>query len=253
MQNIFGAGILYGTPLTDAYGNAIANPTPVRFGVSQEVSLDISFDTKMLYGQLQFPVAIARGKGKVSGKLKFGQINGATFNSIVFGQTLSAGIVADVYDVVGALIPATPFTVTPTVPNAGTWSFDLGVRDGGGVIYARVASAPATGQYSVTAGVYLFATADTGKTVYIDYQYTATSTTARKTTPVNLAMGYTPTFRCDILLPFNGRTLIATVYNCVASKLSMATKLDDFTIPEIDFDAFADPNTGNIITIATTE
>jgi hypothetical protein len=157
MQNIFGAGVLIGTPLTDYAGNAIANPTPVQFGVAQEISLDISFDTKLLYGQNQFPVANGRGKGKISGKVKAAQVNGALFNSIMFGQGLTSGIVSDVYDVIGAAIPATPFQITPTVPSSGTWSFDLGVRDSNGVPMTRVASGPATGQYSVAAGVYTFA------------------------------------------------------------------------------------------------
>ena len=69
MQVVFGAGVLYATQLTDASGNALAaNVTsPVKFGVLQEVSLDVSFDTKMLYGNQQFPIAVGRGKGKVSG------------------------------------------------------------------------------------------------------------------------------------------------------------------------------------------
>jgi hypothetical protein len=47
-MNIFGSGNLWGTPLQDASGNALANPSPVLFGTLQEVSIDISFDTKML-------------------------------------------------------------------------------------------------------------------------------------------------------------------------------------------------------------
>jgi hypothetical protein len=73
----FGAGALWGTPLTDAFGAAIANPTPLLFGVLQDVSVDISADVKELYGQNSFPEAVARGKTKIAGKAKFGRINGA--------------------------------------------------------------------------------------------------------------------------------------------------------------------------------
>ena len=250
-QNVFGAGIMWGTPTSDAYGNAIANPTPVQFGIAQEISVDISFDTKMLYGQNQFPVAVGRGKGKVSGKIKFAQLNGLTLNNVVFGQTLTAGITSDVYDTTGAAIPTTPFQITPTVPNSGTWSADLGVRNAAGIQFTRVASGPTTGQYSVAAGVYTFATADVGTIVYISYQYTATSTTAKKSTVLNIPMGYAPSFRCDIYMPYSGKSLILTLPNCIASKLSMATKLDDFMVPEIDFEAF-DSGTG-IGTYATSE
>jgi hypothetical protein len=252
MQNVFGSGVLIGTPLTDYTGAAIANPTPVQFGVAQEIGLDVSFDTKMLYGQNQFPVAVGRGKGKITGKVKAAQVNGALFNSIMFGQGLTSGIIADVYDVVGAAIPGTPYQITPTVPSSGTWTFDLGVRDSNGVPMTRVASGPTTGQYSVAAGVYTFAAADTTKVVFISFQYTATSTTAKKSTLVNPLMGYAPSFRADLYLPYNGKTLIVTANNCVANKLSLATKLDDFVIPEYNFDAFADAS-GNVLTYALSE
>lgn len=250
----FGAGILWGIPTSDAFGNAIATnvATPVQFGVLQEVGIDIGFDTKMLYGQNQFPVALGRGKGKIGGKAKFAQLNGQLVNSLLFGQTMTSGITSDVYDTTGAVIPTTPFTITPTVPNSGTWSVALGVRNSNGVPMVRVASAPTTGQYSVAAGVYTFAAADVGQTVFIDYQYTATSTTAKKSTIQNLPMGYAPTFRVDLLEPFQGKTLTLTLNNCVANKLSFSTKLDDFQVPEFDFDCFAD-SAGNVMTWALSE
>lgn len=251
-QYSFGAGVMWGTPTADAFGNAIANPSPVQFGVLQEISLDVSFDTKMLYGQNQFPVAVGRGKGKVSGKAKFAQLNGAILNSLFFGQTLTSGITADVYDITGTAIPTTPFTITPTPPSSGTWSRDLGVRDSNGLPMTRVASAPATGQYSVAAGVYTFAAADTGKIVFISYQYTATSTTAKKSSVVNVPMGYAPTFGCDLYEPFQGKALTIYLPNCIGSKLQFATKLDDFNVPEFDFEAFADA-AGNVMTYGLSE
>lgn len=251
-QYVFGTGSLWGTPTQDATGAAIANPTPVLFGTLQEVSLDTSFDTKMLYGNLQFPVAVGRGKGKISAKAKLAQFNGALINSLFFGQTLTAGIVADVYDVTGSVIPTTPFQITPTVPSSGTWSQDLGVRDANGITFTRVASGPTTGQYSVASGVYTFATADTGKTVFISFQYTATSTSAQKSTVTNLPMGYAPTFRADLSIPYNGKSLIVTLPQCLSNKLSFATKLDDFLVPEFDFDAFANA-AGQVMTYALSD
>src|SRR4051812_11802610 len=118
----FGAGALWGTPLTDYAGNAIANPTPVLFGTLQDVSIDISFDVKELHGENQFPVDVARGKGKMSCKAKSARINGLQLNNLFFGQTMTSSIVSDVKDTVGAVIPATPFQITPTVPSSGTWA-----------------------------------------------------------------------------------------------------------------------------------
>jgi hypothetical protein len=68
MQVHFGSGALFGTPLQDAFGTAVASPTLIKFGVMQDITLDISFDLKELYGQNQFPIAIGRGKGKITGQ-----------------------------------------------------------------------------------------------------------------------------------------------------------------------------------------
>ena len=248
MAYAFGAGTLFATPLTDAFGSTVANPTPVQFGTLQEVSLDIQGDIKELYGQLQFPVAVGRGKVKVSGKAKAAGLNGFMLNSIFFGQTLANGIYAAAYDTVGAAIPATPFQITPTVPSSGTWAADLGVIDGlTGRTMVRVPSAPAAGQYTVAAGLYTFAAADTLKTVFISYQYTATSTIAKKQTVANVPMGYAPTFRCDLYEAYNGKILTVTLNACVSTKLGFASKLDDFWVQEFDFSAFSD-SSNNIMT-----
>lgn len=242
---IFGAGNLYGVPTSDAAGNAIAVPTPVKFGTLQNVSLDISFENKTLYGQNQFPVAVGRGKGKISGKAQFAGLNGATMNSLFFGQTLSTGITSIYSDSNGTAIPGTPFTITPTIPSSGTWSRDLGVTVAG-VPLTRVASAPATGQYMVAAGVYTFAAADTAKIAFIDFEYTATSTTAPQGIVTNQLMGYAPAFLCELTTPYAGKQMTVTLYNCISSKLTLATKQDDFMVPEFDFDAFAN-NSNQVI------
>lgn len=245
MQNVFGSGVVWGTPTTDATGAAIANPSPIQLGVLQDISCDMSFDTKMLYGGLQFPIAVGRGKGKIDLKSKFAQINGATLNSLYFGQSMTSAKLGDVNDTTGAVIPTTPYQLTPTVPSSGTWSQDLGVKDSNGLPMTRVASAPATGQYSVAAGVYTFAAADVGKTVFINFQYTATSTTAKKGTIINLPMGYAPVVRLDLYMPYQGKEFVLTFPQCISSKLGFSTKQDDFMIPEMDFQGFADP-AGNV-------
>jgi hypothetical protein len=254
MQFLFGSGVFWGTPLTDASGAAITNPTPVMLGTMQDISIDISFDTKELYGQGQFPVAVGRGKGKMAGKSKFAQVSGAAINSLVFGQTVTSGIVTDFYDVTGATIPATPFTITVAPPSGGTFAYDLGVRDANGLPMTRVASGPTAGQYSLTVGTgaYLFATADTGKQVFISYQYTATSTSAKQSVVKNVLMGQAPSFKGDLYLPYGGKSLIMTIPNCISSKFTIATKLDDFVIPEFDFSGFADA-AGNALYWATSE
>jgi hypothetical protein len=126
------------------------------------------------------------------------------------------------------------------------------VNDINGRPYTRVAAAPATGQYSVTAGAYLFAAADTGKVVFIAAQYTATSTTAPKIVVPNAIMGSTPTFRAEIYIPYEGKSMIVSLAACVSQKFSFATKLDDYVIPEFDFIAYG-PNGTSPMTIAMSE
>lgn len=252
-QYAFGAGLLWGTPLTDAAGNAISNPTPLQFGTLQDVSLDVSFDVKELFGQLQFAVAVGRGKGKITGKAKYAQIDALAWNSIMFGQTLNTGLIGDYYDTTGSNIPATPgpYTITPTIPGSGTWTRDLGVRNASGLPMKRVASAPATGEYSVSTGVYTFASADQGLKVFISFQYT-NAANGYNSTVQNVIMGYAPSFRVDLALPYSGKQLTLSLPNAISTKLTVATKLDDFTIPEFDFSGFAD-SAGNVLTYSMSD
>lgn len=240
----FGTGNVYGIQLTDASGNAVASPTPAKFGTLQDVSLDISFTNKELRGQNQFPESIARAGGKISGKAKFGQFDVPLLNSLFFGQTVTTGqtLVAD--NETGT-VPATPFAIT--VANAATFKDDLGVVDVlTGNRLTRVASAPATGQYSVSAvGVYTFAAADTGKAVLLSYSYTAagTGTTISVT---NQLMGYAPTFKLECFNPYGGGNQMIILYSCISSKFSMPFKNEDYAVPEFDFEAFADGVTGKV-------
>lgn len=248
-QYVFGAGTIWATPLTDAFGNAVANGTPVQLAISQEISMEESFENKKLYGQNQFPVDVGRGKGSVGVKCKFAQVNGLSVSSLFFGQTLSTGQISYKYDVTGAVIPTTPFQITVTPPNTGTFGRDLGVRDSNGRPMTKVASAPATGQYSNTLGVYTFAAADVGKTVFISYQYTntvANAPTSTKMTIQNLPMGSAPVVQLDIFFSKNGKDFATQYPQAIASKLGFGSKLDDYMVPEIAFDCFADSG-GNVM------
>lgn len=242
MQLAFGAGDIFGVPLTDASGNAISNASPIKLGVVQEIGVDFSGDLKELYGQNQFAVAIARGKTKIQVKTKFAQLMGAGINSLFFGQTVTAGTMGGVYvDATGTLIPSTPYQITPTPPSSGTWQEDLGVINASGIAMTKVASAPATGQYSVSAGVYTFAAADTGLQVFINFRYSASVTAAKKITVANLPMGAAPTFKAFLQTNYGGKRALIVLYNAVAPKLTLfATKLDDFSMPALDFSGQAD-------------
>jgi hypothetical protein len=197
-------------------------------------------------------VDIGRGKAKIGVKAKSANISMKQFNDVMFGQSVTTGATAVSNDTAGTAIPAsTPFTITPTVPNAGTWAADLGVRYKlGGILLTKVSTAPATGQYSVTNGVYTFAAADTGLVVLIDFRYT--TTTGKSLAIANLAMGEIPVFQAEIQLQKGGKQTYMRLPYCVSSKLGFNTKQDDYMIPDFDMMGFADPN-GNAYYISGTE
>lgn len=240
----FGVGTLYGVPLTDVTGAAIANPTPVQIGVLQEASSDLSFDAKTLYGAYQFPVAFGRGKAKLTFKAKAADFSAQALGSLFFGNTPTAGIRA----IVDNLQLAFAASVTPTVPASGTWAQDLGVRYAStGIALTRVASAPAVGSYAVTAGVYTFNASEIGNALF-SFEYTATSTTQFQIPITNNLMGYAPSFLCELSLPYNGKQMSVKLNNCVSDKLSLPFKNEDFSVQEFDWMALADAgnNVGTI-------
>ena len=230
----FGSGVMIGTPVVSS---GVA--TPVEFGVLQEIGLDFSFSSKPLVGQYQLPVAMGRGVAKITGKAKFAEMNGPVFNTLFFASvTPTVGQDMWSYNEAGT-VPTTPYQIT--VAQSATWSADLGVKLAStGNPLTRVASAPATGQYSVAAGVYTFAAADTTKAMLISYTYT-TTTSGAKTIITNPILGFTPTFQVDFYqqAPNTANTQWSfRLYSCISTKLSIGAKLEDWQIPEFDFEAF---------------
>jgi hypothetical protein len=227
---VFGSGVLIGTP---------ASGSPINFGLVQEVSLNFATTTKALYGQYNFPVAIGSSTRKMSGKAKMARVSGQALGSLFFGLTPSVG---------GA---QTQFGETTTVPSSSPYTYSTinhatFVADQG-VVYAssslplkQVASSPTTGQYSVSAGVYTFSSGDAGAAVLISYTYTVVA--SGESIAVSSALiGPSVTFSANLFAsdPTTGKQFSVLLYNCVAEKLSFGTKIEDFLIPEFDFQCFA--------------
>src|SRR5438270_4160868 len=84
-QGLFGPGILWLTR-TD-----VANATPTNVGFVNELTIDISYTTKALYGQNQYPLLVARGEAKTSGKIKAATLSGQALNSLLIGGAWTAG------------------------------------------------------------------------------------------------------------------------------------------------------------------
>ncbi len=240
----FGAGTLWGFPVS---GNTAANPTPMKFGTLQDVSLDISADVKQLYGQKQFPEAVARGKCKITGKSKFAAINGKMFNDLFFGQTMQAGMKKVALDESGTIAAG-----AVTVANSAQFVQDWRVRyNATGLPLTKVASAPTVGQYSVAAGVYTFNATENGTIVQISYTFTAAAA-GTQLNITNQLMGFAPTIQVLLETVYNTNQFSVLLYSVVASKLSFTTKQEDFIIPEFDFEAFANAS-GQVIDIYSNE
>ena len=239
-QYNFGLGGLY---LLDS-----ESPTQAtQVGVLKDVTLDISFDTKELRGSYTFPVDIAKAGGKIEGKAKFAQISGRLINEIIQG-TLTTGATVIGSNNEAGTIPASPYAVT--VANTTGWS-DLGVYNvTTSKFMTRVASSPATGQYSAAAGVYTFAVADTTNKVQISYSYT--SATGNTVTLTNNLMGSGTTYVVQLYNTYKTKNVGVKLYAVTLGKYSFSMKNVDFTDEDLDFMGFADAN-NDVISLYTTE
>lgn len=229
----FGSGSLWMT-------TSGSNKTPTRLGVLQNCGVDFKSNTKPLFGQNQLPVTVARGTMSVMGKGEFAQITSRFYDNIFFGamSTAATGQILAVDNEAGT-IPAASGPYIVTVTNSATWTTDLGVIFAAtGLPLTRVASGPTTGQYSVSAGVYTFAAADTLLGVKISYIWTATG--GEKLTIANQAMGVAPTFSTVLSIPYNSQKFTLTLNACVSESISMTTSLEDFTKQPFSFAAFTD-------------
>lgn len=248
----FGSGTFWG--VANMLGSPVTNPTPIKLATLQDVTIDFDFDLKELYGQKQFPEAIARGKAKISGKAKFARFFAQAFNQLFFGQGVNTPMKIVSVDEGPSAIPTTPFQIT--VVNGATFFLDLGVLDAATQYqFTRVSAAPAAGQYSVNqaTGVYTFASADNvaGRSVLISYYYAAGAGVGFDQAIVNQFMGNQPQFQAAFRLNFQNQELSLLFYNCVCKKLALQSKLDDFTVPELDFAMFVD-GSGKLCDVYTT-
>ncbi len=227
---VFGSGVLIGTP---------AGGSPINFGLVQEVSLNIATSTKALYGQYNFPVAIGSGTKKMSGKAKMARVSGQALGTLFFGVAPIAGVTQTQFGETATVPSASPYTYSTI--NHATFIADQGV------VYAssslplkQVAASPTTGQYSVSGGVYTFSSGDAGAAVLISYTYTVAAS-GENVAVASQLIGPSITFSANLFAsdPATGKQFSVMLYNCVAEKLSFGTNIEDFLIPDLDFQCFA--------------
>ena len=234
---VFGPGVITVTP------NNVVNPTPVNVGLAQSISYDESSTNKPLYGQNRRAIAMGAGTIKASGKIVAARFSAVALGAMLFGVFPTVGQTTTAVAEAKTIPAVTTFTLTVT--NA------VGVSDEGvmyasgvnaGVAFKRVASAPTIGQYSMVeaTGVYTFAAADASAPVWITYNYTVAAASYSLAIN-NPLLGPTVTFGLNIAVydPTNNKIGTWQINNAVISKFALATKLEDFAMPEYDYDAYA--------------
>lgn len=234
---VFGPGIAIVTR-TD-----LATPVAINVGFVQELSLELSGTTKMLYGQKQYPLVAARSTIKATGKWKSAEISGIAFNAAFFGQP-TFGVGAKVWNIDSTF---TASTLGVIVGSSLSFDADLGVfYTTKGLPLQRVSTGlEAQGKYSVSlTNTYTFGAADNTLGVKITFTSSSTSALLQTLGVTNQTIGQTPTFQLDYFTSLNQPTAkpyVTRVYQCVAAKIGYNFKLEDFMIPEFEFDFFADP------------
>ncbi len=84
----------------------------------------------------------------------------------------------------------------------------------------------------------------------INYQYS--SAAGKKIVVANQLLGQATTFGIYFTNSYGGKEYDIQLLACASAKLAINTKLEDFTVPEFDFQAFADAS-GNVMTISSAE
>jgi hypothetical protein len=238
----FGSGVLFGIPNA---GNLATNPTPYQLPVLQEVSIEFKADLKKLYGQLQFPIAKARGKIDVTGKGKIAAYDPNVFGQLYFGVATASGVNRPVFN-------EQHTSAASVAPSNTTAATDLGViNQATGENMVAVTGTPAAGQYKFTPysstgptnAAYVFSTADVsaGLIALISYVY-PDATHGTSLTITNQLMGYAPQIQMLLYNDFNGKLLSLQLNSCVLGTISIPTKQEDYWIADFDFDASADVN-----------
>lgn len=245
-QYMFGTGQLFAANVGGGNTN-----NPLRLGALQDVSVEFSGDIKQLFGQYQFPLAVARGKTKIEGKIGSGNIDAASFNSL-FGLGSGGVVTGQKVQAINeaGVVPGTPYKIT--VANGATFYRDLGVTDvATGNPLKQVTGTPTTGQYAVnaTTGEYTFAAADTTKAVLFNYLYTDAANGGTVTID-NQLMGVAPQLELIVSQKFQSKVMTLCLFSVTVDKLSLPLKQDDFTIAEASFSAQA--NSANQIGFIST-
>lgn len=167
MQLAFGPGAIWGIP-------NIANPTPIRMALAKASALSFNGQVKAAQGAGVYARALGRGAVSVKGTLEMEALSLRTLSDLFLNGTAASGETNIALDETGSVASASPYTLQ--VVNHAGFTRDLGVKYAAtGQPLVCVAAAPIQGQYSVSAGTYSFASADSGVAVKTSYEYASLS------------------------------------------------------------------------------
>lgn len=200
----------------------------IEVGVLKDVTVDFASTQKELRGNRQYAMAIATSGQKISGKAASGVFSGALIASII-GGTPATGSKR-----VGEVQVAAAASVTPTVPESGTWNKDLGVVDANGVPMKYNSGTPAVGEYKVAAGVYTFNAAQTG-TLTFNFAYTVAG--GKTLAIANNVQAAPTTYEVHLDESYGGERFGLKLFAVVVPKVSFGCKAEDFTETSIEFEA----------------
>ncbi len=237
----FGAGDVYAL---------VPGLTPAKFGTLQDIEIEVSAAAVELHGQNQFPEAVARGKGKITGKAKMGRFDIFLFNSLYYGGSVTQGayekLVKNEAHAAGASLP----TFTATLSSGGIQDLGLFYSSGstpGVQLSYSTAAAPAIGNYnySTASGVYTVSTAEASSTPFVaNYNYQATS--GNNLLVTNQLMGVNPQFELHLYEGIgqgSARTNFdMKLFACMATKTTFPNKNTEWMVQDFEFEAFADSN-----------
>lgn len=224
---------------------------PMELALLQDISLDFDASPKELYGPYRFPELVALGKGKVSGKATFANVNVDVINLLSSGLgAITTG--QYIYSEEAKTVPVSS-TYTVSATHESDFYKNLGVDNVNDTLNKLPMSytsstAPSAGEYTVSSGVYTFNAAEAGKSVIVKYMYS--STDGQKITLTNKLQGVATYFSLFLSTVMVSKLTNVEYQNnvwlnaCVSSKLAMAWKLEDFNMKNFDFQAFSDATGG---------
>lgn len=256
----FGLGIL---TLSQA-DTATDRITPVVCGVLQDVSVEINMQMKELRGAFQFPLDVAKGPGTVQGKARFASLGVGTIATILNATPTNDTVVASVNK---RLTPATNAVADTAleIPANCTFLEPLYVIDlDTGLVMKRMPDATTAAtlvknEYTCnpTTGALGFSSTAGACPSKIDFSFTYTAATAaaagQTAALANQLMGAGQFFSLNLHNNYRSKHIGWKLPAVTLTKLGYGPKLDDYTTLDVDFGAFAHPDTGTVLEFFSAE